>query len=74
LLLKAVQTNALPYAVVARLQVPGGWILAMLLMLALFVLLRDLLWLIARLMGEPAWRSCCTFPHSPQPPWWRPAA
>jgi hypothetical protein len=74
LLLKAVQTNALPYAVVARLQVPGGWILAMLLMLALFVLLRDLLWLIARLMGAPAWRSCCTFPHSPQPPWWRPAA
>ena len=34
LLLKAVQTNALPYAVVARLQVPGGWVLAMLLMLA----------------------------------------
>lgn len=52
LLLKAVQTNALPYAVVARLQVPGGWVLAMLLMLALFVLLRDLLWLIARLMGR----------------------
>lgn len=39
---------------IAHLQVPGGWILATLLVLAIFVLLRDLLWLIAQLTGRKA--------------------
>lgn len=42
--------TALP--LIAHLQVPGGWILATLLVLAIFVLLRDLLWLIAQLTGR----------------------
>ncbi len=52
LLLYAVQTDALPYSLIAQLQVPGGWILATLLMLAVFVMLRDLLWLLAALTGR----------------------
>ena len=62
LLLKAVQTGALPYALVSRLQVPGGWVLSTLLMLAVFVLLRDLLWLIASLTGR---RSMAQILHIP---------
>ena len=49
LLLKAAQTGALAYTSIARLQVPGGWILAVLLMLCVFVLLRDGLWLLGKL-------------------------
>lgn len=62
LLLKAVQTNALPYTLIARLQVPGGWILSTLLMLAVFVVLRDLLWLLAQLTGH---RSIAQILHIP---------
>lgn len=49
LLLKAAQTGALAYTSIARLQVPGGWILAILLMMCAFVLLRDGLWLVSKL-------------------------
>lgn len=48
------QSPALPYPLIGRLQVTGGWILAILLMLAIFVLMRDLLWLIAQLTGRKA--------------------
>ena len=51
---KSAQSPALPYPLIARLQVPGGWILAILLMLAIFVLMRDLLWPIAQLTGRKA--------------------
>ena len=49
LLLKAAQTGTLAYTSIARLQVPGSWILAVLLMLCAFVLLRDGLWLLSKL-------------------------
>lgn len=54
--LKLAQSGALPYALIAYLQVPGGWMLAMLPMLAAFVALRDGLWLLLRLAGRPARR------------------
>lgn len=62
LLLHAVQTNALPYPVIAQLQVPGGWILATLLMLAVFVVLRDLLWLMAALTGRQSFAQIMHLP------------
>ena len=49
LLLKAAQTGALAYTSIAHLQVPGGWVLAVMLMMCVFVLLRDGLWLLAKL-------------------------
>ncbi|NIF81936.1 metallophosphoesterase [Comamonas sp. Tr-654] len=52
ILLYLLQTGAVPYISIAPWQVPGGWILSTLLMLVIFVLLRDLLWLIARLTGR----------------------
>ena len=51
---KSAQSPSLPYPLIARLHVPGGWILAILLMLAIFVLMRDLLWPIAQLTGRKA--------------------
>lgn len=52
MLLQLLQTGAVPYIHIAPWQVPGGWILAILLMLAIFVVMRDLLWLIAQLTGR----------------------
>lgn len=51
---KSARSHALPYPLIARLQVPGGWILATLLILAIFVLLRDPLLLIAQLTCRKA--------------------
>lgn len=51
LLLKLVQTGAAPYHSIAHLQVPGGWILAVLMMALLFVVLRDAAWLMGKLLG-----------------------
>lgn len=55
LLLRLLQTGALPYPVIAYLQVPGGWVMATLLLMALLVLVRDLLWLGARATRATAW-------------------
>ena len=55
LLLRVLQSGALPYPVVAYLQVPGGWVLATLLLMALFVLVRDAAWLAARAARAGAW-------------------
>ncbi|PIG09249.1 hypothetical protein [Comamonas sp. 26] len=52
MLLQLLQTGAVPYIHIAPWQVPSGWILAILLMLAVFVVLRDLLWLLAALTGR----------------------
>ncbi|MDR0215242.1 MAG: metallophosphoesterase [Comamonas sp.] len=55
LLLKAAQTGVLAYTTIAPLQVPGGWVLATLLMLLILVLLRDGVWLAGKLLGKPRW-------------------
>lgn len=52
LLLKAVQTGAFDYTTIARLQVPGGWILSVLLMMAVFLVFRDGTWLLAKLSSQ----------------------
>ncbi len=54
-LLKMAQTGAMEYTQVARLQVPAGWVLAVLLILALLILLRDVLWAFARLLKRKVW-------------------
>ena len=64
LLLRALQAGSMDYPRLARLQVPGGWVLACLLQLCLFVLLRDLGWLAARLAGAQAWARRL---HAPAP-------
>lgn len=51
LLLKLVQTGAAPYVAIARLQVPGGWVLAVLMFALVWVLLRDGAWLVFKLTG-----------------------
>ena len=55
LLLKAVQTGAMAYTDIAPLQVPGGWVLATLLMMAVLALLRDAVWLMGKLLARPCW-------------------
>ena len=55
LLLKAVQTGAMAYTDIAPLQVPGGWVLATLLMMAVLALLRDAIWLMGKLLTRPRW-------------------
>ncbi|RGE41179.1 metallophosphoesterase [Comamonas testosteroni] len=57
LLLKAAQTGALAYTSIAPLQVPGGWVLATLLMLTVLVLLRDGVWLAGKLLGKAHWAA-----------------
>jgi predicted MPP superfamily phosphohydrolase len=53
-LLRLLQAGAMDYATIAHLQVPGGWVLATLLFLLLWLLLRDGLWLLLRLAGQRA--------------------
>lgn len=50
LLLVLLREGAVAYRTLAYLQVPGGWVLAVLLMLALFIVLRDGLWALAALV------------------------
>ena len=53
-LLRLLQAGAMDYTTIARLQVPGGWVLATLLLVVLWLLLRDGLWLVLRLAGQRA--------------------
>ncbi|MEG0150559.1 MAG: metallophosphoesterase [Comamonas sp.] len=63
LLLKLVQSGAAPYASIAPWQVPGGWLLAVLMLALVLVLLRDASWLLCKLAGAKALARGL---HSPQ--------
>ncbi|WP_120970992.1 metallophosphoesterase [Comamonas sp. lk] len=63
LLLKLVQSGAAPYASIAPWQVPGGWVLAVLMLALVLVLLRDASWLLSKLGGAKALARGL---HSPQ--------
>ena len=55
LLLKLLQARRIGYPTVAYLQVPGGAVLTAVLILAVFMLVRDAAWLAARVGGSAAW-------------------
>lgn len=57
LLLLLLREGGLDYRTLAHLQVPGGWVLAVLLMLAIFVALRDGLWCASALAGRATWKA-----------------
>ena len=63
LLLKLVQSGAAPYASIAPWQVPGGWVLAVLMLALVLVLLREASWLLCKLVGAKALARSL---HSPQ--------
>ena len=56
LLLVLLREGTVEYRTLAYLQVPGGWVLAVLLMLAVFIVLRDGLWALAALARREDWR------------------
>ncbi len=64
LLLQLLQSGRMDYAAVARLQVPAGGALALLGLLLPLVLLRDVLWALARMAGAP---GAATWLHGPAP-------
>ncbi len=56
LLLVLLREGTVAYRTLAYLQVPGGWVLAVLLMLAAFIVLRDGLWALAALARREDWK------------------
>lgn len=62
LLLHWAQNGTVAYGTLAYLQVPGGWILAVLLLLTVFVLLRDALWCVARYTSRAQWARLLHLP------------
>lgn len=56
-LLLMYQHGLMDYQIAAWLQVPGGWVLATLGMMLAFALIRDLCWLIAKLLRPSAWQK-----------------
>jgi predicted MPP superfamily phosphohydrolase len=57
LLLVLLREGTVAYRTLAYLQVPGGWVLAVLLMIAVFIVLRDGLWALAALSRSTEWRQ-----------------
>lgn len=57
LLLVLLRAGSLEYRTLAWLQVPGGWVLSVLLMLAVFLVLRDALWGASALAASARWKA-----------------
>lgn len=57
LLLVLLREGTVEYRTLAYLQVPGGWVLALLLMLAVFIVLRDGLWALAAVARREDWKQ-----------------
>ena len=57
LLLVLLREGTVEYRTLAYLQVPGGWVLALLLMLAVFIVLRDGLWALAAVARREGWKQ-----------------
>lgn len=57
LLLVLLRAGSMEYRTLAWLQVPGGWVLSVLLMLAVFLVLRDALWCASALAASGRWKA-----------------
>ena len=69
LLLVLLREGTVEYRTLAYLQVPGGWVLALLLMLAVFIVLRDGLWALAAVARREDWKQRLHARCSRPAPW-----